>query len=661
MNATPQRVWRLTAALCCAGLPALFWPDVVARAAALWPQAGQSAWPWLPGHVLLLWVAVPLVTLSAAVLWLAPGLLLAMTARRGTSIPSWCLGAVPFAIGTTIATVTAMQVALPGPPSARMSGAAALGLTVLAGAVASAAAARRELAWPFTGRRATIPLAAAVTAVVLGAVLLAPKLLWESFNGDGAHAFEASRLLLRQSWPFFPVAAGDIAGFPGPTSMLFTWPNAWFLGLLGPIDAAVRLPFVIYLPLLVLALQAIAEEGGRPVGGRAVATLWLAIVPFILAMAYSASYEPYHADLALPGVQDLLLLLVVLGFVHAMIRREAGWAIGFALLSHLSLPNGLVLVGFWLVAELLVMRPLPRRALRLGVVAIVLCLAVSAGLPALLAAIGQPPPGGEYGLAGAIADVLRINLLEWRRFGWLLVGGAIVPVLLLARWRDQDDVARRVTVLATCYFLFFYMQARVALHHFAPAMVLPLVVALRLRPDEAKARMRHLNLLRAGAIVAIVLAAPRGFAIATNTREVGRAIHQEIGPSDGSDPAVYRAASLLGTLFPPAWDQAVPEQRYGGSPLAWLRYAGSGADPGTSAYLLRPTTPSDALPGDAPNRAGGTTLVVRDSATLAAHRALRPRTDLRAQVFLVPRATLFGPPGRGTIDLATPLQRFLTR
>lgn len=661
MNATPGRVWRLTAALCCAALPAVLWPEVTARAASLWPGVGESALPWLSGHTLLLWVALPVVTLSAAVLFLAPGLLLALATRRGTSVPTWCLSAVPFAIGEAIVTVTVLQVVLPAPPQGSLVGGTSLALTILTGALVATASSRRDLAWPLIGRRATIPLAAAVAAVLLGTVLLAPKLLWESFNGDGAHAFEASRLLLRQSWPFFPVAAGDIAGFPGSTSMLFTWPNAWFLGLLGPIDAAVRVPFVIYLPLLVLALHALVEEGGRPAGGRAVTALWLAVVPFVLAMAYSASYEPYHADLALPGVQDLLLLVVVLGFVHAMLRRELGWVITFALLSHLSLPNGLVLMGFWLVAELLVMRPVPWQALRYGAAAIGACLVASAALPAILAATGQPPPGGEYGFAGAVADVLHINFLQWSRFGWLLVGGAVIPVVLLARWRGQDAVARRVTVLTACYFLFFYMQARVALHHFAPAMVFPLIVALRMRPEEASARVRYLNLLRAGAVVAIVLAAPRAFAIATNTREVGRAIHQVVGPPDGSEPAVYRAASLLGTLFPAAWDPSVPEQAYGGSPLAWLRYAGSGADPGTSAYLLRRTMSRDTMSADRPTQTGEFTLVVRDSATLAAHRALRPRTDRRSPTFRVPRETLFGPPGRGTIDLATPLQRFLAR
>lgn len=653
MTATPGKVWRLTLGLLLGALPVTLWPGAIARAAALWPAAGETALPWLPGHGVLVLVGVPLLTLSAATLFLAPGLLLALLARRGTSLPVWFLSAVPFAVAGAALVVTVLQWSQPGAPSAWMVGAAAMALTTMAGALAALGSARAPIPWPVATARAGLPLGVAVVALLLATVMLAPKLLWESFNGDGAHAFEASRLLLTRAWPFFPADAGDIAGFPGPTSLLFTWPNAWFLGLLGPVDAAVRLPFVIYLPLLLLALHAVAEEGGRRVGGRTVATLWLAAIPFVLAMAYSASYEPYHADLALPGVQDLLLLIGAVGFFHAMIRREPAWIVAFAILSHLSLPNGLVLVGFWLLAELLVMRPVPWRALRLGGGAAVVCVAVSAAMPVLLGATGQVAPGNEYGLARAIGDVLHVNPFEWRRLGWLLIGGAIFPVVTLAWWRRQDDVARRVSVVTVGYFLFFHIQARVSLHHFAPAMVLPLIVAARIRPAVAAELGRYLWSWRIAALVAIVLAAPRSFAIATSTRTVGRAIAQRVGSHADSDARVFRAASLLNHLFPPAWSAAVPERTYGGSPLAWLRYAGTDT---TAAYLLLPRDRMAAIGGSVVAMSDDAVLIVRDSATLTRHRNLRPGTDRHAPVFAVPRTTLFGG-APGSVDLLDWLRR----
>lgn len=639
-----MQVVRWTVAFLVVAAPVVLWPEALARAAALWPLAGDTAWPWPAGHGVTV-LAVPLVALSAATLFLAPGLLLALLTRRATSAATWVLTATPIALGVA-AIVVAARPGRVGISTAAIS----LLLIAVTGGLASLVAARAALPWPLPDRRAARPLVAAGAVILLATLGLGPKLLWESFNGDGAHAFEASRLLLTRPWPFFPAMAGDVAGFPGPTSMLFIWPNAWFLGVFGTVDAAVRLPFVIYLPLLVLALQSLAEERGRPLGGRTQVALWLGMIPLVLAMAYSASYEPYQADLALPGVQDLLLLVVVVGFFHAMVRREFGWALVFALLSQFSLPNGLVLMGFWLIAEIFVTRPVPTRALLAGGGAVVLSVVAAALLPALVTAMGHPAPGGEYGLARAIGDVLRIDPFHWRRMAWWLVGGAIFPVITLAWWRRQDDVARRLTVVACAYFLFFHVQARVALHHFVPAMILPLVVAARLRPAEGDARRRHLRWWLLGTAVATVLAAPRSPHIATVTRTVGMSVARQVGDYRDSDPAVFRAASLLSELFPPSWAATVPAEAYGGSPLAWMRYASDTISPRT-AYLLVPTGGGTTPGGEVVAETADARLLVLDRATLAAHRALRPRTDTRAPVFAVPRTTLFGPGGPRTVDL----------
>lgn len=619
---------RLGAACLVGGLPAVVWPGAIADAAA----AGVTG---ASDPALLAYVATPLVVLSAAILFLAPGLILSRCSPVVATAPIWMLRALPIALLVNAVIITLAR-ALPVGWSV---GTWSLVFIVLATIATTMLDRCRPSTSTVGDGHDALTAGSVAVAIVIGMVVLAPKVLWESFNGDGAHAFEASRLLLSQPWPFFPVDAGAIAAFPGPTSVLFAWPNAWFLMLFGPVDAAARIPFLIYVPLLVVGIQAVAEEGGRRLEGASRAVLWLGIVPFVLAMAYSASYEPYHADLALPGVQDLLLLVCLLGFIHAMIRRDVAWILVFALLCHLSLPNGLVLIGFWLVAEVLVMRPLPWRALATGAMAVAVCLMASMALPAIVAATGAPVPGDEYGIGRAITDLLRVNPTEWQRLVWVLVGAGIVPAFLLLAWRRLDDVSRRVALLTAAYFLFFHVQARVSLHHFAPAMVLPLIVALRVAPADPARRRVHLSLWAAGAVVAIVLAAPRSFAIDTSTRDVGRTISQQAGSYHDGDPDVFRAAERLSAVFLPAWDARVPDEGYGASPLALIRYAASGAVTDSTTYLLTADS-----------------LVIVDSVRDETLRRLRPRTDTRAPILQVPRATLYGPGGPGTVDLR---ERFL--
>ncbi len=659
MTATPGRVVHLGLVLGAASLPALCFPDAIGRASAMWLLAEGARPYWVPAEALLLYGIVPLVVLSAIVLFLAPGMLLALTTGRGRSTPVWLLSAVPFSLGAAFLVAEVARAFL----TARASGWLMFGALGLSTVTAFLFSRRRELPWPGATLRDWFPVGSAVIGMLLLYLMLVPKLLWESFNGDGAHAFAISRLLLNSPWPFFPESAGPVAAFPGTTSMLFAFPNAWFIQLFGPLESAIRLPFLLYTPLVVLGVQALAEEGDRPLATRTQLAIWAGVLPFVLAMAFSASYSPYHADIALPGVQDTLLVVCVLGFLHAMVRREWAWAAGFGLLSYISLPNGLLLMGFWLLAELVVMRPRPWSVAARGALLLVACMVAAASFAVVLHWTGQTPPGGEYGLARTIADVLRIDLTQWRRVVYLLVGGAVFPVGTLLLWRKQDQVSRRVTLMVLAYFLFFFVQTRFSLHHLVPAMILPLVVAARLRPIEQPASTRyHLAWLMA-ALVAAVLSLPSSFAITTAERRVGMTVTQQVGSYDASDPAVFEASSLLGEAFPADWDADVPATAYGGSALTWLYYADEGAVTPHTAYLLsRRDAMTDEPTAAAPFAVDSAfRLDILNAPAYAAHQALRPATDTHAPIYVVPRASLFGLGGPHTIDLARLLDRVARR
>ena len=64
----------------------------------------------------------------------------------------------------------------------------------------------------------------------------------------------------------------------------------------------------------------------------------LAVVSFTLILAYTATQNPYAAEVAAPGPQFLLLLTTFLGLTLAFERREQGW---------MALFVALYLAGHW--------------------------------------------------------------------------------------------------------------------------------------------------------------------------------------------------------------------------------------------------------------------------------------------------------------------------
>lgn len=635
-----------------AALPLLAWPEAVSRAATI-GAVDPGAWFTLASWPLVR-ILAPLVILSATILWLAPGLLLTIGTLHRDGAAAWLLRAAVPAVAVSVVEVELLRLVVPASADPRI----AVGVSMLVVAVLGVVAGWRHRhdarlpAAPDRHDRATI--VAALVGVVILVECLLPKLLWESFNGDGAHAFEVSRRLLTAPWPFFPPSAGPVAAFPGVTSMLFTWPNAWFLRVLGPIDAAVRVPLLAAVALTAAGVQAIAAVRAAAPGRSMIAMIWVGLVPYLLAMAFSATYSPYHADLALPAVQDTLLIASLLGFIHAMVRRERGWAIAFGAMLYTGLPNGTLLIGAWLVAELLVVRPRPWRVAG-GLVLLLMLLGLAGAMaPLLLRLGGAPVPGTEYGAGRALHDVLTLAPFDAQRIGYLLIGAGIFPALLLGWWHRQDDVARRVTLVTIGYFGFFFLQARIALHHFAPAMILPLIVAVRLQPADRTIRRGHLAAWAVAAAIAIVLSAPREFRVVTASRQVGATITQQVGSYAASDPAVFAAAEWLRDVFPPEWDRSVPAGRYGGSPLAWLRYARTGAISDSTVYLLE--RDSTATAGGLRT---GSRLVILDSARMRRQQALHPPADAVAAVYAVPRDVLFG--GRVAFNVGNGLRRFLER
>jgi len=622
-------------------VPSLLAPEVVGRAMTLGASGGDAY--YAGGQATMVFLVLPLVTLSAFALFILPGVLLASAmGKTSTASEGLFYGFVLSLL--VVSLVSGLAQAVLGPAlRGRVYAGVLIGLSVSIGMILRR---RRGPAWlslPPDGRVAAREAMLFALFSLALYYLLAPKLLWESFNGDGAHAFESSRLLLRHALPFWSSDAGPVAGFPGMTSMLFAFPNAWFLRLLGETEYAVRVPFLLYMPVLAAGIAVVASVGRRDASPRlSVLTAVLAsLACYAVAMAFSATYNPYSADVALPATQDTLLMIVYLVVIAAAVMEHRGWlALGIAL-TYVSLPNGLILIGFWIVARLLAERP--RRWREAGLVAALVAgtVLVAALVPALLSALGAPPPGREYGIAGTLRYFAFLQFTDLKRLIYIALPAGVVPIFMACAWRNQDWIARALSLVTGAYFLFFFVQAHISVHHFVPAMILPIAVAARMAASMPRAQRVVIAWLGAAALSFVLVFPPRLTRHETG-RLVGATIAERLGDYASSDPAVFRGSTLLEHVFPFDWDPAVPGRSYGGSPLVWNRYAVHGQDPTpqTNYLLLTSTeTPPDGwrLMADS----AGAALYLRSDSLWMRHRHERPTTPAGSRWLTVPRSILF--------------------
>lgn len=655
----------LVATLAVASVPALVDPHAIAAAAALLPRIDPAAAYFVPSHGLLLYVRAPLVLLSAAVLLLSPGLLLSAALGAATDAGRWIVTGLASSL-LLVSVATALIQAIVG---ASLDGRwfAALVVALAVGAflcLRRAVARGADPPWPLAERSDRDVVVGAMAFALLVPLLLAPKFHWESFNGDGAHAFEATRLLSVQAFPFWESSYGDIATFPGVSSMLFAYPASWFMRLFGELEASVRAPYLLAVVGLFAGIVALVRHGrSRPPGRWELSLMLLGLGVYTVTMGFSATYNPYSADIALPAAQDTLLMACFLGLALAFALRDPGWMAVFATLTYISLPAGILLMAMWALAVLVVWRPVPwRRLVGLGVFLLALG-ALAALAPGLLRVVGHPTPGGEYAAGGVLGRFAFLQLDDWWRLRFLLFPGGLVPALALADWRGQDRLARSLTLVTVAYFLFFYVQAHVVLHHFVPAMILPLVVLWRNRRlDRRRARRLVVPLAAVGAIVSLFLSLPERAAPHTAGRRVGGAVVDRIGGYEELDPAAFRRARLLDRLFAYPWNPRVPREAYGGSPLVWYHYAHRPRLPGSSVnYVL---DARDAPPPAGATRVGGrehAALYVLDEQTWRDHRALQLPSPAGSPLYAIDRGIVFrGLPvadGPWIIDVAEVLER----
>lgn len=642
-----QEYWKLLACavfLMLGSLPALFGYSTIGRISRLVDLLIDRNLYFIPEQTWLLYIWGPVVVLSASLFFLSPALIALVTRPASCQVSNWIITA----FGLALVINSLPMVIFQGVSGMPINGLAFIGVILvvfLLGLLFSfnriRSGHRFEILYNQPGFRNTT-LSMLVTPWLL-LVGLAPKFYWESFNGDGAHAMEVVRLLGQRALPFWDPLAGEVASFPGLSSLLFAYPGSWYFRLFGEYEASIRFPYILFLVALFASLLALIEhDRWRPLKAWEHWLVWSALVIYSVTLAYSATYSPYSADLALPATQDTLFMAIYFGFILSYLRRETGWWVFFLVLCMITLPSALLLVVIFLGAILLLWRPVPWKDLGRVLAVIFLFQLGSLALTPFLRWIGYPTPGDEYQVLGLLR---RLAFLQWediRRVLFVVVPGGILPALSLLAWRWQDRIGKTFTLVCLAYFLFFYIQGYTVLHYYIPAMILPLVVFWRIERFSRQVRPVFFGMATVlFGLLAFGFSLPANPKIDLSGRQVGSGIRVATGDYQNLDSTVYRSSMLLANIFPYDWDPLVPYLSYGASPLVLNYYAHHPSSAVEPVILIQDQAKAPPLGWGLLLSQEHFRIYVRDLQILKNLQGLRPPTPAGSPLYSLPRGLIF--------------------
>jgi len=611
---------------------------------------------FVPAQAVLLYGVVPVVTIALAIFLLAPGLMLSAAIGREKSLAQWLLSGLALSMALLVAAVTLFQLST----GIVLRGHAFLWLVATVSAAVLPFPMRRivtgkPLAVNFQAQR--LDLAFALIVPVVTILAFSAKYYWENFTPDGSGGLQFARLYLSTLWPFWPDSAGTVKQAPDLTSMLFVVPGSWFLRTIGEYEYAVRAPMLLYLGLLHPLLIALIRAGRREAARIGLADHLLVaaiLLLFTLVTVYSGGYHPWFNDSPMPAVRESLALVAFLGYMLFFVERRIGWMIAFAVLSYTSIPTGSLWILAIPAASWLVWRDATRPPLTPAFLTFFGVAAFAVGAPFVIRAVGLPMPGSEFGLHETINRIRYVSFADWNRIAFLLVPGAIVPAAALFLWRRQDGMSRMVTVVTAVMFLFFWFQAyRVLLHHFVPAMLLPVIVYWRSVVLPAKNAIPARLAVLAGIFAATWLAWPGEMRLHTADRELGAKmltrgpVFETVLPVDGerfhgfNPVALDVAHDLLHKAFPPNYAPSAPSAHFFGGPHVWYFYSRFPKPPRfIPEYDIRPLT----MPGQGTLVAQhlGYGMYIRDMAEYARDKTRKLPYNTGSPLLSTDRDVIFG-------------------
>lgn len=499
---------------------------------------------------------------------------------------------------------------------------------------------------PTAGRPDWRPrLAALVGIMVAVSLALVSRVAWADFNPDGTELFTMGRSLSAFAIPRVPT--GEIPGVNlGMLPIAFPVDLILTLGGLSPVS--VRLPALAYIAAAGLGVAGLVEHRARRELSTAEFTLLLAGVAAVcLTISYNASYDPYSTDIASPASIDVLSLVFLVAALHFFFAGEAGWCIATSMIQSLSRPSAPLLCLMLVAAVFLVERDVRSARLKLAVGAAASTLLVSLVYVFAMEAL----TGSQVGEGGGnlVSRIRFLRFDDWSRLAYLIVPSGILPAVTLVRWKQLDQKALVLALVSLAYFAFFYTLAFTSLHHFAPAMLLPLAVFwLHAINRERSGGVLQVGILT-GVAVAVFAAMPQSMAPFRASREVANSIALEAGDPrrDMSIDSIFAASRVLDSLFAPYWSVRDPQRERVGDPISLAWYASRArVAASTARYVVQPEQLAPPAGTTRLATTRGFSLYTRDVAAWQRQRTAPPPLDVRSPLYDVPRTTLFQHLGR---------------
>jgi hypothetical protein len=621
--------------------------DIAADISAL-ADLADGPTPYFVGeHFWRLYVWAPMVAIAASIFVFAPGYFMALAyCRVGDTFADVLMKGFAWALfGVPLAAMPVHFLGLATPLTGVAFVVVLLSLHLLSLGVLMKRSTGGKVNWDvFSGRHLDILVLVLTPLAVL--ILLSAKFYWESLNGDGGHFLQNARLMIHRGLPFWPAEAGPISLYPSINNVAEVFVSSNFVRLFSEFEFSVRMTFLPGIGILGAVLLAFIRTGWSKSTGAAQAVCVLAaLVLYAFVLAFNTSYNPFFADVALPMSREPILVIGLLGFVWFFLKRDYPWITIFALTIFVSGPSGQLLIGFWLIAHFLVTRPLPWTQSIMSGVCVLSVLVIVSLVVELLRSSGVMPDNQEFGISAIVQRLRYVTFLDFHRMLFWILPCGILPALALLAWPWQDRLSRALTLLTIAYVLFFYFQAyRILPHHFAPAMVLPLIVFWRLGPIREK-QGRAAVMAAAGIILAGVLSWPESIRPHMFSRSLAMRI--AIEPTDRGDfsPArIWATHGLLWAAFPNPRRVSAYGKRFVAEPLSIYSYATrkkSAAQDTT--YTIRPAS-EGTRPGDV-RIAGpidGYVLYTNDEARYQMDRETKDLPRSIAPLYVVSREIIVG-------------------
>ncbi len=482
-------------------------------------------------------------------------------------------------------------------------------------------------------------------------LFLLPVIFWQDFNPDGLEALLLGRSLSDYIIPRLPVGSG-VMGL-GLGMFTSAYPTHWFIMLFGPIEASARFPFLLYMLILFYSLVALIEwRRPRNLSFTEESVLFLSISVYAVTMCFNDAYHLYYADIASPASIDTLSIVSLVALAFFLISNQRWWFLLWVGIAYFTRPTGLLFLIIFGIGLAISDRSIIKDRWKLIVAAIGLCLLILIFYEKLYATWMV---GGEEFLGTPSTGILDrlhfIKLNDYSRFLYILIPVGILPALSLLLFRLQDPIGRTITIISIIYFLFFYIQAFVALHHFVPAMIFPIVVFWRLMLKRPK-QLRLLCVATLGVFISLLLSFPRDFHVDRKVRIIGSETKYLVGNyRDGNYSGYWKAfkhKGLLYSLFSHVFQVEDPSKEFICSPNAIIHYA-SQMDDSTRNINYVVQLISDPPPeGFSQIDDNGEAVVyVKNVDRWNSHRFQSFQTNSRSRLYNIPRETLFQAYGVG--------------